>query len=136
MGKIMKNGIPYGGSSSLASDVTYDNTSTDLSATNVQSAITELNGKAKTGSYTPQGSVTVDYTQNVYTPASGTVAAVASVGTLPSATYDSASETITFSVGTLPTTSNKSVIVAVTASTTTASTSGNLVGTAATIEVR
>ena len=42
MGKIIKNGISYGGSSSTAGNISYDNTSSGLAATTVQNAITEL----------------------------------------------------------------------------------------------
>jgi len=44
MPKIIKNGIEYG-SASHAENVSYDNTSSGISATNVQSAIDEVNDK-------------------------------------------------------------------------------------------
>ena len=43
MGKIIKKGVPYGGSSDNARSIKYDNTDSDLQATNVQDAIDELN---------------------------------------------------------------------------------------------
>ena len=46
MSKIMLNGVQIGGDQA-ASSVAFDNTDTDLSATNVQSAITELWGGGK-----------------------------------------------------------------------------------------
>lgn len=44
-GKIMLNGVSYSGvgGSSKASDISYDNTESDLEATNVQDAIDEIN---------------------------------------------------------------------------------------------
>lgn len=42
MGKIMKNDIPYGGSSGNASSVKYDNTTSGLQAGNVQGAVDEI----------------------------------------------------------------------------------------------
>lgn len=42
MGKIIKNGVSYGGSSTSAGNVSYDNTSTGLQSTTVQNAIAEL----------------------------------------------------------------------------------------------
>lgn len=42
MGKIMRNGVSYGGSSSKSSSFAYNNSNTELSATNVQAAIDEL----------------------------------------------------------------------------------------------
>ena len=42
MGRIIKNGVAYGGSSSKASSTTYDNSTSGLSATNVQGAVDEL----------------------------------------------------------------------------------------------
>ena len=42
MGKIIKNGVPYGGSSTSAGNISYDNTSTGLQSTTVQNAIAEL----------------------------------------------------------------------------------------------
>lgn len=42
MGKIIRNGISYGGSSSSAGNISYDNTSSGLASMTVQNAITEL----------------------------------------------------------------------------------------------
>lgn len=42
MGKIIKNGIAYGGTSSSAGNISYDNTSSGLTSSTVQNAITEL----------------------------------------------------------------------------------------------
>jgi hypothetical protein len=44
MGKIINDGIPYGGSgASKASSLKYDNTTSGLGSTNVQGAIDEVN---------------------------------------------------------------------------------------------
>lgn len=50
MGKIVRRGIDFSGgggsiSNPTASSVTFDNTDTGLEATNVQDAVTEVNGK-------------------------------------------------------------------------------------------
>ena len=45
MGKIVKNGVTYSGSSDNADNVKYNNNVSNLDATNVQEAITEINGK-------------------------------------------------------------------------------------------
>ena len=45
MGKIVKNGVTYSGSSDNADNVKYNNNVSNLDATNVQEAITEVNGK-------------------------------------------------------------------------------------------
>ena len=50
MGKIVRRGIDFSGgggsiSNPTASSVTFDNTDTSLNATNVQDAVTEVNGK-------------------------------------------------------------------------------------------
>ena len=42
MGKIIRNGISYGGSSSSAGNISYDNTGSGLASMTVQNAITEL----------------------------------------------------------------------------------------------
>lgn len=42
MGKIIRNGITYGGSSTIAGNVSYDNTTSSLTSVTVQNAITEL----------------------------------------------------------------------------------------------
>lgn len=42
MGKIIRNGITYGGSSTIAGNVSYDNTTSGLTSVTVQNAITEL----------------------------------------------------------------------------------------------
>ena len=42
MSKIMLNGVPYGGTDTDAEDVGYDNSSSGLSATDVQDAIDEI----------------------------------------------------------------------------------------------
>ena len=42
MGKIIKNGIPYGGTSSSAGNISYNNTSSGLVSSTVQNALTEL----------------------------------------------------------------------------------------------
>ena len=52
MGKIVRRGINFSGgggsiSNPTASSVTFDNTDTGLAATNVQDAVTEVNGKLK-----------------------------------------------------------------------------------------
>ena len=48
MGKIVKNGVTYSGSSDNADNVKYNNNVSNLDATNVQEAITEVNGKLTT----------------------------------------------------------------------------------------
>lgn len=45
MGKIVKNGVTYSSSSDNADNVKYNNNVSNLDATNVQEAITEVNGK-------------------------------------------------------------------------------------------
>lgn len=47
MGKIFRNGVMYGGSSTSAGNVSYDNSSSDLQSVTVQNAITELNEKTE-----------------------------------------------------------------------------------------
>jgi len=44
MGKIIKNGIEYGGSSNEAININYDNTSSELNANTVQGAIDTIQG--------------------------------------------------------------------------------------------
>lgn len=51
------------------------------------------------GSFTPAGTISVSQGSDT----TGTVNSITDVGTLPSFSYDSASETLTFSAGTLPT---------------------------------
>ena len=45
MGKIIRNGIPYSGSSNSARSINYDNTNSGLEATTAQAAVDELNKK-------------------------------------------------------------------------------------------
>ena len=45
MGKIIKNGIEYGGSTNEAVNINYDNSASGLSASSVQTAIYELMGR-------------------------------------------------------------------------------------------
>lgn len=61
------------------------------------------------GTFTPSGNVTI-------TPTTSSVTTVTSVGTLPSASYASATETLTFDMGTLPTTGSETVLSGVSAS--------------------
>lgn len=42
MGKIIKHGIPYGGTSTIAGNISYDNSTSQLNSRTVQNAITEL----------------------------------------------------------------------------------------------
>lgn len=56
------------------------------------------------GSYTPAGSVTFDDRLDI------SVDTIATVGTLPTFSYDSATENLTFTQGTLPTTFTNSVV--------------------------
>ena len=42
MGKIIRNGVSYGGSSNAAGNISYDNSTSGLNSTTVQNAITEL----------------------------------------------------------------------------------------------
>ena len=42
MGKIIKDGVTYAGSSSTAKRIKFDNTDSELDATTVQAAIEEL----------------------------------------------------------------------------------------------
>ena len=42
MGKIIKHGIPYGGTSTIAGNISYDNSTSQLNSQTVQNAITEL----------------------------------------------------------------------------------------------
>ena len=69
------------------------------------------------GTFTPAGSVTVNET-------TGNINTITSVGTLPSSSYDSATETLSFNSGTLPTMSSTTVMTGATASFT--GTSGNV----------
>ena len=63
MGTIYRNGKPFIGSAS-ASNVSYDNSSSGLSAANVQAAVDEVNsGLTKLG-YTKRITVTVEETAN------------------------------------------------------------------------
>ena len=45
MGKIIRNGIPYSGSSNSARSINYDNTNSGLEAQTAQAAVDELNKK-------------------------------------------------------------------------------------------
>ena len=45
MGKIIRNGIPYSGSSNSARSINYDNSNSGLEATTAQAAVDELNKK-------------------------------------------------------------------------------------------
>lgn len=72
-----------------------------------------------TGSYTPAGSVETEVSGTVdlsgSTSQSTTVNSITGVGTLPSFTYDSTTETLSFAAGTLPTKGeNTSVLTSVT----------------------
>ena len=49
MGKIIRNGIEYCGTSDTADNIIYDNTDSGLAATNTQTAIDELTNKVKAG---------------------------------------------------------------------------------------
>lgn len=49
MGKIIRNGIEYCGTSDTADNIIYDNTDSGLAATNTQTAIDELSEKVKSG---------------------------------------------------------------------------------------
>ena len=42
MGRIIKNGVPYGGSGNKAQNISYDNSGSGLNAGNVQAAVDEL----------------------------------------------------------------------------------------------
>lgn len=42
MGKIMRNGVPYGGLCNKANIISYDNANSNISASTVQGAIDEL----------------------------------------------------------------------------------------------
>ena len=42
MGKIIKHGIPYGGTSTIAGNISYNNSTSQLNSRTVQNAITEL----------------------------------------------------------------------------------------------
>ena len=78
------------------------------------------------GSYTPTGGVTINEAADSTT----TVNSITAVGTLPSFSYDSTNEALTFSAGTLPTKgANTTVVTASGARTAT------FAGTAATITV-
>ena len=60
MGKIVKNGVTYSGSSDNADNVKYNNNVSNLDATNVQEAITEVNGKLGKYKLSTSGFFTVD----------------------------------------------------------------------------
>ena len=67
MGKIVRRGINFSGgggsiSNPTAASVTFDNTDTGLNATNVQDAVTEVNGKCGSISNPTASSVTFDNT--------------------------------------------------------------------------
>ena len=49
MGKIIRNGIEYCGTSDTADNIIYDNTDSRLESTTTQGAIDELSEKVKTG---------------------------------------------------------------------------------------
>lgn len=49
MGKIIRNGIEFCGTSDTADNIIYDNTDSGLAATNTQTAIDELSEKVKSG---------------------------------------------------------------------------------------
>ena len=49
MGKIIRNGIEFCGTSDTADNIIYDNTNSGLAATNTQTAIDELTNKVKSG---------------------------------------------------------------------------------------
>jgi hypothetical protein len=114
MGKIIKNGVVYGGTSNIAGNISYDNTGTQLNAVTVQNAITELKtlvdainnvitslgdlatSDTASDTYTPVGTVTI-------TPTTSNIEGMATVGTLPIFTYDSTTKNLTYTDGTLPT---------------------------------
>lgn len=75
--------------------------------------------------YTPQGTVNITKGEDT----TDSVPNVTSVGTLPTFTYDSANEALTFSAGTLPTLGTAKTVV-----TASGAVSGAFVGTEATIE--
>lgn len=90
-----------------ADDVIYDNSTSGLTATDAQTAIDELSAElgslgdlaaADTASdtYTPAGTVTI-------TSTTSSIEGVATVGTLPTFTYDSTTKNLTYTDGTLPT---------------------------------
>ena len=45
MGKLMRNGVPYSGSTDSAKHIKFDPTNTALSGTNVQHVIEEISSK-------------------------------------------------------------------------------------------
>ena len=45
MGKLMRNGVPYSGSTDSAKHIKFDPTSTALSGTNVQHVVEEISSK-------------------------------------------------------------------------------------------
>ena len=90
-----------------ADDVVYDNTTSGMTATDAQAAIDELSAElgslgdlaaADTASdtYTPAGTVTI-------TSTASSIEGMATVGTLPTFTYDSTTKNLTYIDGTLPT---------------------------------
>lgn len=92
-GDIKRNGISLG-------DLAYKNSASGtLTGTAVNVSVTG----------TPEGNVSV-------TPTTDSVASVTNKGTLPSFSYNSTTEELTFNAGTLPTTTNKTVMTGASAS--------------------
>ena len=152
MGKIIKHGIPYGGTSTIAGNISYNNSTSQLNSRTVQNAITELktitDGATKQVTTLPVassanvgqiyqyiGTTTSDYTNGYFykcvldngayvwnnvstteiTTTTTTVNSITAVGTLPTFTYNSTTENLTYTAGTLPTKgSDTSVINSVT----------------------
>ena len=82
---------------------TITNETFDIKDAAARQSIAELGSLAfkdnASGTYTPAGSITV----NEAADTTASVPNVTAVGTLPSLTYDSTNEELTFSTGTLPT---------------------------------
>ena len=82
-------------------DFVYNNEGVWLSVTSAFGALAYKSSAS--GSYTPAGTVSVTKTTD-------TITEVASVGSLPTFSYDSQTETVSFNAGSLPTTSNTDVV--------------------------
>lgn len=67
MGKIIKRGVPYGGSSNSAGNISYDNSASDLNSLTVQNAITELDGlvREKLTQYSVMPTASAEYVGKV-----------------------------------------------------------------------
>jgi hypothetical protein len=90
-----------------AENVVYDNTTSGMTATDAQTAIDELSAglgalgdlatsDTASDTYTPTGTVSI-------TPTTSSIEGIATVGTLPTFTYDSTTKNLTYIDGTLPT---------------------------------